>query len=42
MLLGSMSALENIVYLLVGVSAVWLIINHRKDCRMCGSASGAM
>jgi len=35
MLLGSMPMLENIVYALVGLSAVVLVLTHKKDCRHC-------
>lgn len=35
MILGSSMELEAIVYVLVGLSAVWLLINHKKDCRCC-------
>lgn len=37
LLLGSWMQLEAIVYVLVGLSAVWLIIMHRKECRVCSS-----
>lgn len=37
MLVGSLPTLEAVVYLLVGLSAVWLLVGHKKDCRMCGS-----
>ena len=34
--------IENLVYLLVGLSAVNLLISHKSDCRTCstGGASG--
>ena len=35
LLLGSWSAVENIVYILVGLSAIWLVISHRGECKMC-------
>jgi uncharacterized membrane protein YuzA (DUF378 family) len=35
MLLGSSMQLEAVVYVLVGISAVWLLLTHRKDCRAC-------
>lgn len=38
MLLGTMPALENIVYLLVGASAVVLLMGHKKNCRTCSEA----
>ena len=41
LLLGSWPTLENIVYLLVGLSAIVLIATHKKDCRNC-NPSGMM
>jgi len=35
LLLGQWMTLENLVYLLVGVGAVVLLINHKQDCRHC-------
>ncbi|OGG78518.1 hypothetical protein A3A36_00460 [Candidatus Kaiserbacteria bacterium RIFCSPLOWO2_01_FULL_52_12b] len=35
LLLGQWSGVENLVYLLVGVSAVVLLSSHKKDCRYC-------
>lgn len=35
MILGSMPSLESFVYLLVGLSAIVLLVGHKKDCRMC-------
>jgi uncharacterized protein len=37
MLLGSSMQLEGVVYVLVGLSAVWLLIMHKKDCKMCSA-----
>ena len=34
-LLGSMPMLEKAVYVLVGVSAVYIMVNHKKDCNIC-------
>ena len=39
MVLVSMPTLEWLVYILVGISAVYEIIMHRKNCREC-TASG--
>jgi len=39
MLLGSWPAVEWIVYILVGLSAVTLMLGHKKACRLC-NASG--
>lgn len=35
LLLGSWPTVENLVYLLVGVSAVVLMFGHKTDCRVC-------
>ncbi|MEK7612867.1 MAG: DUF378 domain-containing protein [Patescibacteria group bacterium] len=40
MILGSWPALESIVYILVGLSAVYLVVTHKRDCKMC--AGGGM
>lgn len=32
-------ALAQVVYILIGLSAVYLIVVHKKDCKMC---SGSM
>ena len=41
LLVGAWPTVENLVYLLVGLSAVGLAISHKKDCRHC-NASGMM
>ena len=41
MVLGSWPAVEWIVYVLVGLSAVYLVFTHKRDCRMC-NAGGMM
>lgn len=38
-LLGQWSAVENLVYLIVGVSAIVLFVSHKKDCRECGNGA---
>lgn len=38
LLLGSWPTVENLVYLLVGLSALSLLFTHKGDCRACGSA----
>lgn len=35
LLLGSMPMVEKLVYILVGVSAVYLTATHMKDCKVC-------
>jgi uncharacterized membrane protein YuzA (DUF378 family) len=39
LLLGSWSSVENLVYLLVGLSALVLMFSHKRDCRECGPAT---
>ena len=34
-LFGTMPTLEKIVYVLVGLSAVYIAATHKKDCKMC-------
>ena len=41
LLLGAWPQVEWIVYLLVGVSAVYELFTHRKNCRAC-NPGGAM
>lgn len=36
---GSMPAIETIVYILVGLSAIYLAVTHTKDCKTCSSGS---
>ena len=38
MILGQWMSLEAIVYVLDGLSAVWLVVDHKKTCRMCSSS----
>jgi len=45
LILGSWPAVENLVYLLVGLSAIVLVSTHKADCRYCnpsGSGMGGM
>jgi hypothetical protein len=42
MILGSMPALEWLVYVLVGASAVYEVVNHKKTCRMCNPGGSMM
>jgi uncharacterized membrane protein YuzA (DUF378 family) len=35
MILGGSMQLEAVVYVLVGLSAVWLLVTHKKTCRDC-------
>lgn len=38
LVLGQWQQVEWLVYVLVGVSGVWLAIGHGKDCRACSSS----
>ena len=38
-LLGSWPMVEGIVYVLVGLSAIWLVVGHTKHCKMCMAKS---
>lgn len=40
MILGSWMSVEDLVYVLVGLSAVYLVFTHKRDCKMC--SAGAM
>ena len=42
LILGSVSWLERLVYVLVGLSALYLIFTHKKDCKHCESKMGGM
>lgn len=42
MLLGSWPMLEKAVYLLVGLSAVYEIATHKKNCKECSAGSASM
>ena len=39
MILGSWPQVEWLVYILVGLSAVYEVVTHKKNCKMCGSGS---
>lgn len=39
LILGSWPTAEALVYVLVGLSALWLLVTHRRHCKMC-SAGG--
>ncbi|MDO8566539.1 MAG: DUF378 domain-containing protein [bacterium] len=42
LVLGQWSGVENLVYLLVGLSAIVLLVGHKKDCRTCGTGAPGM
>ena len=35
-LLGTVDELEKLVYVMVGISAVYIFATHGEDCRICG------
>ncbi len=39
MLLGGMPILERLVYLLVGLSAVYEVATHKQNCKACQASS---
>ena len=41
MILGSWPMVEGLVYVLVGLSAIYEIVKHKSNCKMC-SSGGAM
>lgn len=40
MLLGGFPVVEQVVYILVGLSAVYLAVTHKKDCKTCSVGAG--
>jgi uncharacterized membrane protein YuzA (DUF378 family) len=42
LILGSVPSLEALVYILVGLSAVYEIVMHKSICKMCGSGGMSM
>ncbi|HSX39256.1 MAG TPA: DUF378 domain-containing protein [Candidatus Saccharimonadales bacterium] len=42
MLLGQWPMLEKLVYVLVGVSGIWLLVEHKRLCRYCGEKGMGM
>lgn len=41
MLLGGMPMVERAVYILVGLSAVYEVLGHRRMCKMCDNTTPA-
>ncbi|MEK7613888.1 MAG: DUF378 domain-containing protein [Patescibacteria group bacterium] len=37
MLVGGLGGVEQIVYILVGLSALYLVFTHKKDCKQCSA-----
>ena len=42
MLLGSWMQVEAVVYVLVGLSALYLVVDHKKSCKMCVKGGSMM
>ncbi len=42
MLLGAWPQVEWLVYVLVGLSAVYLVVTHKSDCRHCETSGSGM
>lgn len=42
LILGSWPAVEDLVYVLVGLSAIYEIVTHKKNCRACSSSAPTM
>ena len=42
MLLGSWPAVEWLVYVLVGLSAIYELVTHKKNCRECATGAPMM
>ena len=39
---GQNAVVSRVIYVLVGLSALWLLVSHKKDCRMCGPSGAGM
>ncbi len=37
-LVGNWPWLEKLIYILVGLSALWELITHKKNCKMCSKS----
>jgi uncharacterized membrane protein YuzA (DUF378 family) len=43
LLFGSMTAtISKVIYVLVGLSAIYEVVVHKSNCKMCGSTSSSM
>lgn len=40
-LFGGLPTIADILYILVGASAVYIAVTHVKDCKMCASGTSA-
>lgn len=42
-LFGGMGAtVSRVIYVLVGLSAIWEVVTHKRNCRMCGTSGSTM
>ena len=41
LIFGSWPVVEWLVYLLVGIAAVYEIVTHKKNCKECGTGAAA-
>lgn len=39
---GQAALVSRVIYVLVGLSAIWLIIKHKSDCKACGGSPAVM
>ena len=39
---GQMAVISRIIYILVGLSALWEIFTHKKNCKCCTAPAGQM
>jgi hypothetical protein len=42
MVFGSMPVIEGLVYVLVGLAAVYEVVTHKAMCKVCGTSGMAM
>lgn len=42
LLVGAWPMVENLVYVLVGVSAVVIAVGHKSECKMCSAGPSGM
>lgn len=37
LIFGGLPGIERLIYIIVGVSTVYIFATHRRDCRICGA-----
>ena len=42
MIFGSWPIVEQIIYILVGVAAIYEVVTHKQNCKDCGSGASAV